>query len=74
MENAPVIILAAYFSAAIFALAVAMAIAAIILLRRGKTPSEETMRVLGRVCSILSMLCFTPAVLALGYILYLRFT
>ena len=71
MENAPAIILFAYFGAAILVLTIAMAIAALILLRKGN--GAGTAPVLRRICSVLSILCSVPVVLAAGYILYLRF-
>lgn len=73
MENAPAIILFAYFGAAILVLTIAMAIAAVILLRKGKGQNAATMLTLGRICSALSILCAVPVVLTVGYILYIRF-
>lgn len=71
MENAPTIILFWYFGIVIFILMIALMIAAIILIKKGKGQSDKRMQFLGKMCLTLSIVCSIPIILVVGYILYI---
>lgn len=68
MENAPGMVLALY--AFIFILAIAFLILAIALMIKGKREEKNKCK-WGSICLILSIICFVPIFLVVGYCLYL---
>ena len=71
MENAPTIILFWYLGIAIFILMIALLIATIILIKKGKTQNAKTILFLGKICLTLSIVCSIPILFVIGYILYI---
>lgn len=57
MENAPSIILFWYLGIAFFVVTIALVTVAILLLKRGKTQNKSKMRVLGKICLALGIIC-----------------
>jgi len=74
VDNAPVIILFWLFGIALFMLMTALAIAAVMLMKKDKEQNTKMTRLGGKICLFLSILCSIPIVLVLGYILYLYIT
>ena len=74
MENAPAIILFWTFGIVLFVLTIALLIAAVILIKKGKDENDEKMQFFGKLCLALSMIGSVPVLLTVGYILYLRIT
>ena len=71
MENSPTIILFWVFIVAIFVLMVVSMIAAIILLKNGNEHGAKKMRLAGKMCLTLSIICSIPIFFIVGYILYI---
>ena len=71
MENAPAIILFWCFNLVIFTIMVALMVAAIILMKKGKRQNDKKMLFLGKICLTLSVICATPIIFVIGYILYI---
>jgi len=71
MANAPTIILFWFSGAVIFILMIALMIAAIILLKKGKEHSAKIIQISGKLCLVLSVICSIPIILVVGYILYI---
>ena len=73
MENTPTIILFWFFIIAVFMLMLITMITAIILLsiKKGKEQSANGMRLVGKICLTLSIICSVPIFLVVGYIVYI---
>ncbi|MBQ6835279.1 MAG: hypothetical protein IJO55_12815 [Lachnospiraceae bacterium] len=71
MENAPSIILFWYLGIAFFVVTIALVTVAILLLKRGKTQNKSKMRVLGKICLALGIICLIPVIVVAGYVMYL---
>ena len=71
MENAPAIILFWCFSIVIFTIMVALMVAAVILMKKGKGKNDKKIRFLGKTCLTLSVICAIPIFFVIGYILYI---
>jgi len=71
MENAPSIILFWFFSIVFMLLLIVLLIIAIVLIKRGKEQGDKRKQLLGKICLILSIICSTPIILVLGYVLYI---
>ena len=71
MENTPTIILFWLFIIAVFMLMLISMVTAIILLKKGRGQSTEEMRLVGKICLTLSIICSIPIFLVVGYILYI---
>ena len=70
MENAPGMVLTLYAFIFIFILAIAFLILAIALMIKGKREEKNKCK-WGSICLILSIICFVPIFLVVGYCLYL---
>ena len=71
MENAPGMVFALYAFIFIFILAIAFLILAIALMIKGKREEKNKCKLGGHICLILSIICFVPIFLVVGYCLYL---
>ena len=72
MENAPNIILFWNYIIVIFVFVIALMIAAIILIKKSREQNTNKLQLLGKICLGLDLVCATPIILVVGYILYLR--
>ena len=71
MEDAPGMVLALYAFVLIFILAIVFLILAIALMMKAKRENKNKCKLGGRICRILSIICFVPIFLVVGYCLYL---
>lgn len=71
MENAGAMSLVLYEFVFIFILAITFLIVAITLMIKGKKEGKKKCKNGGRICLILSIICFVPILLVVGYCLYL---
>ena len=73
MENAPAIILFWWFFIGLFVFMLVSLVAAIVHMKKGKELEKKKLKFLGKICSVLCIVCSVPIVLVIGYVLYLRF-
>jgi len=71
LENTPTIILFWIFIAAIFILMVVSMISIIIIYKKSKEKGSRQLRLIGKLCLVLSIICSIPICIVVGYILYL---
>lgn len=71
MENAPSIIIFWYLLITIFVFMFVSLIAAIKLIKSGKENKRRLF--LGKVCVIFSIMCASPIILVVGYVVYLSY-
>jgi len=74
MENAPDIILFWAFGIVIFILAIALLIAAVVMIKKGRRQSDKRIQTFGKLCLTMSIICSVPIILTAGYILYIYIT
>ncbi|MCD8038268.1 MAG: hypothetical protein LUE96_04205 [Lachnospiraceae bacterium] len=55
----------------IFILAIVLMIAAIVLIVKGKKEDKKNYKFIGRICLILSVICFIPVILGVGWFILL---
>jgi len=71
MENTPVIILYGYFGILISVIVIVLVIIGSMLMKKSKSLNSERLRIWGKVCLTLGIICSIPIILTVGYILYI---
>lgn len=71
MENTPYIVLFWYFFIVIFVIMIALIFLSIILINKSKKQSAPKIKLLGRICLGIGIMCIIPIFLVVGYVMYL---
>ena len=71
MENASYIVLFWDFFIVIFAIMITLILISIILINKSKKQSVPKIKLLGRICLVLGIMCAIPIFLVVGYVMYL---
>ena len=71
MENAPHIVLFWYFFIVIFVIMIALTVMSIFLMNKSKKQNISKMKLLGKICLGIGIMCAIPIFLIVGYVMYL---